>query len=160
MRKAVAVNAIAAVILLTVMSFAQPAVLLAASTPDQYQETIDPGGYSSGVNANVIAAQTFRAGRTGLLTSVSVYAWIAQDCSTIDIGSADPVCPELGPGDLVAQVRELDGWGRPTDVVLGEARVPQGSVGLGFTNGAWIDFTFTSPAQAFAGTTYALVLWS
>jgi hypothetical protein len=84
-------------------------------------------------------AQTFRAVASGPLVSAAV-----------EIGKVPDSL-----GDYLLRLSPVDGVGFPTNDVLAEAEVANGSVPAGAST---VTFPFSSPAAVVAGTRYALVL--
>lgn len=99
---------------------------LAIGTLDQSQTTLEGSLFSHWLG------QTFTAGRSGALDTVSLYP-------TTDISG------------LTIEIRTASG-GLPTATTLASQVIPASA-----TN-TWVDIAFTSPATVTAGTTYAIVL--
>lgn len=141
----------------TAVALMAPAASLAAGSVDQAQETFGSGRALIGTHENgqdVIQAQVFTAGQSGLLVQV--------DLPIRAVG--DPGVP------LQVEIRSLDGGGLP-DAVLGSATVPRASVPAcntaecidkspagDYTAFDWTSVALTSPASITAGTAYAIEL--
>jgi hypothetical protein len=124
---------------------------LAESQLDQQQPNSPLGNYFSVTNSNP-AAQTFTAGVSGSLDKVSVHITEVFDCGE---GSGDCDPSLFSPGDLIAEIRTVDGSGQPTETVLGSGSVPDN---FSPDVNTWADIVLSQPAEVSAGTQYALVL--
>jgi hypothetical protein len=121
-------------------------VAMAASAVDQ-EQTSSPDQFYSAVSSDTSAAQLFTAGVSGTLDKVSV---------SVAVGDSSGQ-----PGDLVAEVRTVDGAGTPTTTILGSGKVSEATVPAywGPSNPIqWTDIALTQTATITAGTKYALVL--
>lgn len=110
------------------------------ASESRYTEYID-GFTCNGTAMFAEAAQTFTAGRTGLLDQVSLNAW--------------PISASSAPMRIT--IRTIRADGAPGDVVLGSGSY----AGLGtppYVTGVFVDMPLAHPALIFAGHRYALVL--
>ena len=128
--KAFAVALIAS--LLTTVAVAEPVV-------DQEQPNFDPDGLTLhiGGDSEQILAQTFRAGRSGLLTQIQV----PVGCSS---------------GTLIVEIVTLNAGGTPGTTVLGSESIPAASLPEFPT--AFETIVFDPPVDVVAGGRYAIVL--
>lgn len=111
---------------------------------DQSQIQASPQNEATGANQTQHAAQTFVAGITGGLDRVSVPVYIQNG----------------NPGDLIVEIRRVDGSGAPA-TLLGATSVPQARIPrYDGVHANSIDATFRSPVPVVKGTQYALVLSS
>lgn len=127
MRRWLATSVLAVSILLGL-----PTLALAAGTLDQQQTTYD--GFSG--NSTQCIAQTFTAGLSGHLDTVSLYVRKLTD---------HPV--------MLIEIRDTVSGG-PGSTVLASDSVPGTEIATTF---GWIDFEFATPPIVVAGTTYAIV---
>lgn len=125
------------------VALAVPASTLAAGTLDQEQANhSSSGGWYDGSPLWQIA-QTFTAGATGTIDSVSIYAGVEV------VGGA-----QVGPavaGDLSVEI-----WATSGNVPVSPA-LAQRTVTPAWPAG-WFDVSFASPASVVSGTQYAIVL--
>lgn len=128
-----------------------------ASDLDQSSPATNPGS-AQGLSGS--AGQTFTAGVSGSLDYVELYFVDAYNlfCTQDDASDPDTSCivedgiVREGPGDIVIEIRELDGTGLPTGITLGS-----GYLGQDWYND-WVGVSLSQPATVTAGTTYALVV--
>jgi hypothetical protein len=132
-----------AVVAASAICLAVPGAALAGTLD---QEQTDMSGPAQGVNGNgmltVSAAQTFRAGLTGVLDQV--------DLSLAKNGSP--------AGDLTVELRATIG-GQPGGAVLASQAVPVTAVTTG-SSLAFVPVVFSTPASVVAGTQYAIVAYT
>ncbi len=136
--------AAAAIVMTLAMAFSANA---GATTPGSQldQSSTDSSNFLDGFISQAhgaAASQTFTAGVTGLLTDVDATIWV-------DLSSES--------GVLRAAINPTDSGGSPiTSTELAVATVPTAT--LGFFGSSTVDFTFGTPANLVAGTTYAITI--
>jgi hypothetical protein len=108
-----------------------------AGTLDQSQTSHTA---SHGFNGLIQEAQTFNAGRTGLLDQVDVFLY--KDCNA---------------SGITVEIRTVSVDGKPTNTPLASAAIPDASVPT-LASPQFVSATFASPASVAAGTKYAIVL--
>ena len=124
-------SAAPALALLLMLAMAQPAAAL--GTLDQSQTDLSGGVGSTTFDVpRPPMGQTFTAGLTGLLDTVSLYPQVALD-------------------GWVIQIRSVRPSGRPSESVLASQTM------VSSTPNTWVQIAFTAPAAVTAGTQYALV---
>src|SRR5919204_930284 len=116
-----------------------PSLASAASTLDQSQTQYRDGGVTFG-HDTTWEAQTFTAGRTGILYQVDLNLFV----------------PFGGYGqDVIVQIRSVDPTGAPSNVILASATVPAASIP---GNQGWVSVPLTPGARSLAGARYAIVV--
>ena len=131
---AIVVPAVAAILALGVAAPAAHAGTIDQDTADFF------GASEEAIDGQDSVAQTFTAGRSGLLDRVDLALFIAPDVIT---------------RPLTVQIREIDGDGAPGRTVLASADVTPTSV----PHEDWTPVSFSSPAAVTAGTSYAIVAY-
>ena len=122
-----------------------PAARSAGETPDDELDQQQPqfGGGFIGAAANQVVAQSFTAGKSGLLTRVSLHGHLQNSPA---------------PGDMVVEIRRADGNGLPTGSALATTAIPAESFAPFDTK--WFDAGFATPTSVDAGSRYAIVVSS
>jgi hypothetical protein len=131
------------VLLVAASLSARAAVLLDQSFDPTGQVTVNAG--IAGFNANQERAQTFRVGRTGLLTRVDIFSKVFAPAT----------------GSLIMDIRGTVAGGAPDPAitplgVLSTASVPATSMPGG--SGGFVTFALNTPLPVTAGTTLAIDL--
>jgi hypothetical protein len=150
MRRTMLLMATMAFTLLLASGVAMAAVLL-----DQ-EQTGTAGGFTLS-DADQRFAQTFRAGATGKLRKVSVFAGC---CTRIDKNTLSPVDGGNPPGDMILKVFAVNRSGFPTGSALSTSVVPREKFPLHDRSMSWMDVTFRPAASVRDGKRYALVMTS
>lgn len=128
-------------------------VAMAAVVLDQ-EQSVTTGGFTL-ADANHRFAQTFRAGATGKLRKVSVFAGC---CTRVDQGS--PVFNGNPPGDMILKVFAVNKSGLPTGSALASKVVPREKFTLHDGTMSWMGVRFRPAASVRDGKRYALVMTS
>jgi hypothetical protein len=117
-----------------------PSLASAASTLDQSQTQYMYGSGITFGHDTTWEAQTFTAGRSGILYQV-------------DLNLRTPFG---GYGqDVIVQIRSVDPTGAPSNVILASATVPAASI---TANPEWVSVPLTPGARSLAGARYAIVV--
>lgn len=150
MRRTMLLMATMAFTLLLASGVAMAAVLL-----DQ-EQTVTTGGFTL-VDANQRFAQTFRAGATGKLKKVSVFAGC---CTRVNQDTHSPVDGGNPPGDMILKVFAVNRSGLPTGSALASKVEPRESFTLHDGTMSWRSVRFRPAASVRDGKRYTLVMTS
>jgi LPXTG-motif cell wall-anchored protein len=142
-RRSLAAGAAAFVLIL---ALATGAAMAAAAVQDQAQTGHGDGG--AYFNDTESQAQTFTAGITGTLSSVSVYA--IEDDTTLDALPGTAARPAAAPNLSVVITHTTGGLSSGGGLANMEVFLPNSA--------GWHQFDFTTPASVVAGTQYAIIL--
>jgi hypothetical protein len=121
------------------LPLAAPTVASATDTLDQQQTSHPIAVHVAGAPCCSLA-QTFTAGLSGPLDRVELFLYNGSLTAPLKI-----------------EIRGVEGTGQPSAAVLASETVPASSVPAG---GGFVPVTYAVPAQVFAGTRYAIVVYA